>query len=140
MLGLDVMQPGNPSGFYVITDDKPQYFWKVIDSVVVRSGGRSLYTKYAVPKIIMYGVAYLFLLIGKITGKPSRITPFTVTSMTMDRYFNIEDAEKDLKYKPLKSFDPGWEETLQWFHKYPEYIKVRAENALVGKPPNQTKI
>jgi nucleoside-diphosphate-sugar epimerase len=101
--------------FYLITDGPPQRFWHVIDSAVKRFGGTSLYDKWSVPLWILYPIAYLLQGLGYIFGTNFRINPFNVTMLTIDRYFNIVDAERDLKYTPVKTFEKGWEETLKWF-------------------------
>ena len=48
---------------------------------------------------------------------PTRIklNPFTVTVLTMHRWFDISAAERDLKYKPVKAYEDGWTETMAWF-------------------------
>ena len=40
------------------------------------------------------------------------------------RYFNIDNARRDLKYEPLVKFDDGWAHTISWFKEnwLPDYI------------------
>ena len=44
---------------------------------------------------------------------------------TMHRWFNIDAAERDLKYKPIVPFAKGWAITIAWFKTnwLPEYKK-----------------
>jgi len=141
IIALDALEPGNPAlgQFYLVTDDKPQKLWNIIDQAVVRTGGISLFSKFAVPLPVMYAVAYVGQLVAWFTGIKFRITPFNVTMLTIDRYFNIEDAKRDLKYEPVKTFEQGWEETLQWFQAHPEFVTMCAQSTVQGKAPDAKK-
>ena len=44
-----------------------------------------------------------------------KLNPFAVKMLVIDRYFNIKNAENDLSYTPIISFENGWKETIQWF-------------------------
>lgn len=127
--GLDALQPGNPclGKFYLVCDDGSQSLWKMLDRAVVRNGGVSLFTKFRVPTPIMYTVAYTMQFIGRLTGLKFRLIPFTVNMMTIDRYFNVNDAKRDFGYKPLKTFEEGYEETLQWFQDKQEFVEKCAK-------------
>lgn len=70
----------------------------------------SLFSRFKVPTALLYSIAY----IGKIFGN-FRLTPFTVTMMTIDRWFDITNAEVDLKYKPVVERDVAWAQTIQWY-------------------------
>jgi nucleoside-diphosphate-sugar epimerase len=141
ILALDALEPSSPAlgQFYIVTDDKPQNLWEILDRAVVRAGGTSVYDKFRVPSPIMYAVAYVAQFLGWFTGIKFRITPFNVTMLTIDRFFNIEDAKRDLKYTPLKTFDQGWEETLQWFQANPDFTTICAQSSLQGKAPDVKK-
>jgi nucleoside-diphosphate-sugar epimerase len=81
----------------------------------------------------MYGIAYTAQFVGKLLGTQFRISPFNVSMLSIDRYFDISDAKRDLKYKPLKTFEQGWEETMQWFQDKQEFIKVCHDNTIPKK-------
>ena len=112
--------------FYLVTDGKPVKMWDVFDRIVVRQGQKSVYQKFKVPLFVCYAVAYLGSFVSYFTGWRFKLTPFNVTMLTIDRWFDISDAERDLKYKPLKTFDQGWEETMQWFDKNTAFWKACA--------------
>jgi hypothetical protein len=38
--------------------------------------------------------------------------------LVIDRYFNIEAAERDLKYSPVIPLDHGWPQTIAWFKEH----------------------
>mmetsp|Transcript_6179 Transcript_6179/g.18292 ORF Transcript_6179/g.18292 Transcript_6179/m.18292 type:complete len:96 (+) Transcript_6179:1-288(+) len=78
-------------------------------------GFPSLTTKFHLPVWLLYGVAYICQFLTVLTGKKFKLTPFTVKMMTIHRYFSLENATKDLQYKPLKTFDEAWPETIEWF-------------------------
>jgi len=132
---LDQLFPGSPilGNYYIVTDEEVQNFWKVMDQLVVYQGATSLYKKFRVPSFIMYTIAYVGQMITWFTGSKFRITPFNVTMLTIDRYFNIDEAVRDLKYKPLKKFDAGWNETLLWFSKNRDFARMCAQSSIQGK-------
>jgi nucleoside-diphosphate-sugar epimerase len=141
ILALDALYPESPAlgRYYLITDEEPQLLWHILDRAVVRFGGVSLYDKLKVPTPVMYALAYVSKVVSFFTGWASVITPFNVTMLTIDRYFNIDEAKRDLKYKPLKSFDQGWEETLQWFKSNPEFSTICAQSTVRGQLPQANK-
>lgn len=63
-------------------------------------------------------IAYLCLWFTMLTGIKLKLTPFTVTMMTMHRWFNCDAAVKDLGYKPIKSFREEWPVTIAWFREH----------------------
>jgi len=138
---LGALEPGNSAlgRFYIVTDDEPQKLWDILDQAIVRTGGASLTRKFAVPLPVIYAVAYVGQILGWFTGMKFRITPFTVKMLVIDRYFNIEDAKRDLNYKPIKTFEQGWEETLQWFQARPDFISMCAQSTVLGKAPDSKK-
>jgi nucleoside-diphosphate-sugar epimerase len=36
----------------------------------------------------------------------------------MHRYFDIQNARRDLKYSPVVEFREGWGQTVQWFREH----------------------
>lgn len=143
ILGLEGMKENREEilgNFYLITDGQPIYLWKVLDELVVSAGGASLYSKSRVPSWLLYGIAYICQAVGWVVGKKFRLNPFNVTMMTIDRFFNIEDSTKDLKYKPVKKFEQGWMETLDWFKIHKEFATMCAEKSVQGKAPTPNKV
>lgn len=130
--GADALYVGSPAlaKYYVCTDDEPQYVWGVINEAVVAMGFTDLETKFHLPIWLLYAVAYVCDLLTYLTGKQFKLKPFTVKMMIIHRYFNIDNARRDLKYTPLISFKDGWAETIDWFkvNWLPQYTKMGAKD------------
>jgi len=89
-------------------------------------GFTSLFSKMKLPTWLMMTLAYIVVFIGKIwsniTGTPEHIVnyklklnPFAVKMLVIDREFNIKNAQNDLHYTPLITFEQGWLQTIKWF-------------------------
>jgi nucleoside-diphosphate-sugar epimerase len=130
ILGYEALHEGSPAlgKFYVVTDGPAIQFWKVLDQAVVAMGFTSLWSKFKLPAWLMMGLAYIVLFVGNlyaaVSGTPKHIVnfhlklnPFAVKMLLIHRYFNISGAERDLKYKPLITFEQGWADTITWFQK-----------------------
>mmetsp|Transcript_21934 Transcript_21934/g.62240 ORF Transcript_21934/g.62240 Transcript_21934/m.62240 type:complete len:377 (+) Transcript_21934:74-1204(+) len=130
--GADALYKDSPAlaTYYVVTDDEPQYFWKILNQAVVAMGFTDLYTKFHLPLWLLYGVAYICSFLTLLTGKQFKLKPFTVKMLVIHRYFDISNAKRDLKYEPLITFDKGWQDTIEWFkvHWLPTWSKQ-------GSPP-----
>ncbi|VEU37363.1 unnamed protein product [Pseudo-nitzschia multistriata] len=128
LCGADALYKNSPAlaKFYVITDDEPQYFWKILNQAVIAMGFADLFSKFHLPVWLLYSVAYICDFVSFLTGKQFKLKPFTVKMLIIHRYFNIKNAKRDLLYKPLISFEKGWPETIEWFkiNWLPEYQKV----------------
>jgi nucleoside-diphosphate-sugar epimerase len=131
LCGADALYKDGPAlgKYYVVTDDDPQYFWQVINTAIVAMGFTDLNDKFHLPVWLLYGVAYFCNFLTMMTGRQFKLKPFTVKMLIIDRYFNIKNAKRDLKYKPLKTFSEGWPETIEWFkvHWLPQYEKMGAK-------------
>ena len=125
--GADALYKGSSAlaTYYVVTDDEPQDFWRILNQAIVAMGFTDLYTKFHLPLWLLYGVAYICSFLTLITGKQFKLKPFTVTMLVIHRFFDISNAKRDLKYEPLISFDKGWADTIEWFkvHWLPTFIK-----------------
>jgi nucleoside-diphosphate-sugar epimerase len=115
--GADALYKGSSAlaTYYVVTDEGPQYFWRVLNKAVVAMGFMDLFSKFHLPVWLLYGVAYICSFVTLLTGKHFKLKPFTVKMLVIHRYFDISNAKRDLKYEPLISFDEGWEQTIEWF-------------------------
>lgn len=131
LCGADALYKDSPAlaKFYVITDDGPQYFWKIINQAIVAMGFVDIETKIHLPVWLLFAVAYFCNFLTLLTGKQFKLKPFTVNMLIIHRYFNIDNAKRDLQYKPLISFADGWPETIEWFkvNWLPEYQEVGAK-------------
>jgi nucleoside-diphosphate-sugar epimerase len=117
LCGADALYPGSPAlaQFYIVTDDKPQLFWKMINQAIIEMGFTDLYSKFHVPVVLLYALAYLANYIGYIINKKFKLNPFNVRMLTMHRYFSIERARRDLHYEPLVVFEDAFPATILWF-------------------------
>mmetsp|Transcript_17647 Transcript_17647/g.42327 ORF Transcript_17647/g.42327 Transcript_17647/m.42327 type:complete len:249 (+) Transcript_17647:567-1313(+) len=129
ILGYDALYPGSAAlgQFYIATDGGSELFWHVLDQAVVRMGYTPLRNKLKLPTGLMMVAAYICNLIGYVTGRKMKLTPFAVRMLVIDRWFNIDAAKKDLGYKPLISFEHGWQETIEWFADNKEWWIAKAE-------------
>lgn len=115
--GAEALYAKSPAlgSYYVVTDDEPQYIWKILNNAIVAMGFTDLTTKWHLPVYFLYVVAYVGSILTKLSGKHFKLTPFNVKMMTMNRYFDITNGRRDLKYEPVVTFDKGWRETVEWF-------------------------
>lgn len=122
MLAEKAMVPGATAlgRYYVITDDKHVNLWRFIDSAVMYCGYPSLFEKARLPTSLLYGIAHVGRLFGSV-----KLTPYTVTMLTIDRYFDISNARRDLSYEPLISHEQAWQKTLAWFKQRPELYTTK---------------
>ncbi|RYH31972.1 NAD-dependent epimerase/dehydratase family protein [archaeon] len=138
ILGAEALYPNSPAlgKYYVVTDGPGILFWKVLDDAIVAMGFVSIWNKMKLPTGLMIFVAYLCVVFGNLysmlTGVPShkvnyylKLNPFAVRMLVIDRYFNIANAKRDLKYEPLLTFEEGWAQTVSWFKQnwLPKYNK-----------------
>lgn len=117
ILGLDSLYIGSPSlgRFYIITDNEPQYLWKILDQGSQTLGYGSIWSKMFIPAWFMFIITYILGTITMITGTQFRLSTFAVLMLIIDRYFNIDKSIEDLKYEPIYTFEEGWSSTLEWF-------------------------
>ena len=114
---------------YFVTDDNAYNFWDAVDQALLllqkvraKAAGIkenevkaiSLREKFAVPKWLLLILSYFALVYVKITGNFVRLIPFSVRMTTINRYFCIGKIKRELGYKPLKSFEEGWSEVVQY--------------------------
>ena len=78
-------------------------------------GFASIRAKCHLPRGIMMAIGYVCDWVGWATVARIKLNSFGVRMLTMHRWFNIEAAEKDLKYTPVIGFEQGWQETIDWF-------------------------
>jgi nucleoside-diphosphate-sugar epimerase len=142
ILGYPALYPGSPAlgKFYIVTDgrthDDPRgccEFWRSLDEAIVYMGFTSIWSKFKLPYYFIMPLAYLCSVIGWILGINIKLNPFTVTVLTMHRWFDISAAENDLKYKPVIHYKQGWAETLAWFKaNWLPYYQQGGNNRLAG--------
>ncbi len=122
ILGFLSLVAGSPSlgKYYVVTDGGKCKLWRLLDSAVTAMGSASLFSRAHLPVALLYCVSY----VGKLAN--ARLTPFVVTMLTIDRYFDISNAEKDLGYTPLVQHDVAWQKTLEWFKNHRAWWQEKA--------------
>mmetsp|Transcript_32553 Transcript_32553/g.100756 ORF Transcript_32553/g.100756 Transcript_32553/m.100756 type:complete len:419 (+) Transcript_32553:377-1633(+) len=108
--------------FYITTDgsthpDGEQYliFWKELDRAIVGMGFTSIWQKMHLPIWFLMPIAYLCRMFEILLSTTIKLNPFNVRVLVMHRWFDIANAERDLKFKPIIPYEDGWTETIQWF-------------------------
>jgi len=124
ILGEKALYKGSPAlgKFYIITDGDTHthpegyaLFWEEIDKAIVGVGFPSLWDKFKLPLWLMMFLAHICDFVSYCTGATIKLNPFAVKMLTMHRWFNIENAERDLGYQPIIPFEKGWADTIVWF-------------------------
>lgn len=110
--------------FYIVTDGKTHpepgeycVFWKEVDKAVVALGFKSLNDKFHLPFWFLYTIALCAEGLGWLIGTTFKLNVFNVFVLTMNRWFKIDNAEKDLDFEPIIPFTEGWADTIAWFRK-----------------------
>lgn len=133
--------------FYMITDGKLHphtegyvYFWDILDEMIIKLGFDSIKKKTALPYWFLMPLATLLHFGMTMVGSVSKLSPFTVTMLTMHRWFKIDAAEEDLGYQPLVSFEDGWKDTEDWFRTnwLPEYKTRKTSSHIFSKAATST--
>eukprot|EP00755_Sulcionema_specki_P004500 Sspe_Gene.30222::Locus_14864_Transcript_1_1_Confidence_1.000_Length_1320::g.30222::m.30222 len=124
ILGERALYPGSQAlgKFYIATDGDSHpcpkgyaIFWDEMERAVTSLGMPSIKEKVHLPVLPMMIIAYLCSMVGYILGIKMKLTPFTVRMLTINRWFDISNAQRDLGYYPIVPFKEGWEETIEWF-------------------------
>ena len=70
------------------------------------------------------------LILSKL-GKPESLISFVTDRLGHDRRYAIDSsfAQRELKWKPLRSFEEGLEETIQWYIDHPSWWQPLLERA-----------
>lgn len=88
---------------------------RVIDNAYEALGYPSLFSRAKLPVWFIMPVAACVEALGGLLGKKWKLNTFAVKMMVIHRWFDIADAERDLKYKPVVEFEQGWAQTVEWF-------------------------
>jgi nucleoside-diphosphate-sugar epimerase len=116
--------------FYVATDGNTHpngkeyaVFWKELDKAVTGVGAVPLSQKMHLPFWLLYIIGLACEFFTWCTGITTKLNIFTVFVLTMNRWFNIKNIERDMEYKPIVGFEKGWADTITWFVQnwVPEY-------------------
>ncbi|EGC34899.1 3beta-hydroxysteroid dehydrogenase [Dictyostelium purpureum] len=133
ILAAEHMTPeSNVSGnIYFITNDEPIPFWDMPIYAYEAFGYEK--PKIKIPFTLMYGIAWVIeiivLLLSPFVKIHPTITVFRMVYTNATRYFNIEKAKRDLKYKPIVPLKEGMKRTKEWFlENYPQYINKSIDN------------
>ncbi|KAL3764722.1 hypothetical protein ACHAWU_001552 [Discostella pseudostelligera] len=143
------LYPDSPAlgKFYIVTDghthpNGEQYliFWKILDEAVIAMGFTSLWSKMKLPTLLLMFLAIICDFIGKLLGITVKLNKFNVTVLTMHRWFDIQNAEKDLGFQPIIGFREGWDETKEWFKENWLPKQARSANVIGIASSTQQKI
>jgi nucleoside-diphosphate-sugar epimerase len=148
ILGYEALYPGSPalSKFFVITDGPGVTFWKALDEAIVAMGFVSIWSKLKLPTWLMMFLAHLCVVLGNLfsllSGVPPhrvnyalKLNPFAVKMLVIDRFFDISNARRELRYEPVVSFEQGWAQTIAWFqqHWLPDYLQSTGQQTAKAK-------
>jgi len=138
ILGHAALRDGSPAlgNFYLVTDGPPQNFWHTLDRAITRSGGASLQDKTKVPRFVLFAIAYVLKAVTALTGVQFRLNPFNVRMLTIDRYFDVSDAVRDLGYAPIVDFERAWDRTVNWFSLHEPFWRACAAATSQGNAPS----
>lgn len=110
---IQASERGIPGEIYLIASERSMDL-NELRRLVMQAWGRKAPYPY-IPVWLMYGLAWCFEIISKITGNPPLATRKNIASTVWDRKFSIEKAKKELGYYPQISFEEGIFETVNWF-------------------------
>jgi len=137
IIGERKLHTGSPvlGKFYIVTDGDPQLFWQVVDNAVQAIGYDSLYNKLKLPKWFIMPIAHICDVISTLTNHKLKLGAFSARMLIIHRWFNIDNAKRDLDYEPVISFEEGWAQTVDWFKTVwlPQYgtpVEAKATNRL----------
>ena len=138
----EIENPKSPAlgKFYIITDTQPVILWDILNDAGMQLGFSDLKAKFHLPLALLYFIAYICSAYTRLTGKKTKLTPFTVRMMTIHRYFSPDLSRQDLKYEPLYTFDEAWTITKDWFQSdwLPKYYQETGRAVPdTGKPDKQ---
>ena len=148
ILGCCALYPGSPAlgKFYIVTDGETHthaegyaLFYEALEEAVVGMGFPSLYAKLHVPYWLIMLLAYFCALLEAVLGVRLKLNPFSVRMLTMHRWFTIDNAVRDLKYKPILSFKEEWPATIQWFRENWLPVFLKSHQGLSGLYANTQK-
>lgn len=107
--------------FYVVSDGNAEYFWKAIDDGCIKIGLGVIGNKQHIGKKLGLLLGHVAQFISKLTGVKTKLSPFAVRMLVNNRFFSIKEAQKDLGYEPIGSFEENWAES--WSKVYKNLIK-----------------
>ena len=124
MLAESALAPGSPvlGRSYIVTDDAPCNFWKTANNAIVALYGQeaSIFTRYSVPAWLIMSVAKICDAAAWLLARPPfKLNSFAVKMLLINRYFDIEDAKRDLGYAPVVPPKEAWSRTIEWWRKNP---------------------
>ena len=135
--------------FYIVTDgtthpNGEQYliFWKILDEAIIAMNFTSLWSQIKLPKWLLFGLAGICEVLGKIFNTTFKLNYFNVLVLTMHRWFDIAAAEADLDFTPIIDFREGWNDTIVWFRQnwLPNFHKTGSLIGLSSKTQEKIDI
>ncbi len=99
---------------YFITDDEPIVLWDWINNLLFKLGLEPVKKKigYKTARVIGSISEFIYKLFH-LPGEP-KMTRFVADQLATSHYFNIDNAKKELGYKPIVSSEVGLERLLAW--------------------------
>ncbi len=99
---------------YFISQGEPVNLWDWIDELFAAMDIDRVRSSLSFP--VAYRLGGVLEAVYKLTGskKEPRMTRFLAEQLAKSHYFSIENAQKDLGYKPIISTTEGLRRTVQW--------------------------
>lgn len=135
--------------FYIVTDGATHpdargcaNLWATLDDAVVAMGFASIAAKAHLPLWLLWPLAFICEALSRATGRAMKLNIFNVWVLTVNRWFRIDAAARDLGYAPVIGFGEGWPDTLAWFreHWLPTYRRPSWASVFGLARGTQTKI
>lgn len=132
ILGYEALYRTSPAlgKYYVCTDGGNVNLWTFLDEAIVSQGLPSIRSKMHLPVWLLFAVAWVLGIVGRIMGTKFRLSRFNVIMLTIDRWFDITNAQRDLGYQPIVPHKEAWATTLEWFRARPDWWRAKAAGSL----------
>lgn len=116
ILALEGIMEGQAAGkVYFISDGKPVNLWLWIDEVLKRLNLPKIKRKISLKNAYFLGFFMEGLYKGLFLKNEPRMTRFLATQLGKSHYFNIQKAENELGYRPIKDVENGFAEMIAQF-------------------------
>lgn len=104
---------GRAGATYLVASDRSPSLDELRGWIMEGWGEKAAYPY--VPVWFMYAAAWVFEVVGSMTGRAPMATRRNIANTVFDREFSIEAARRDLGFEPSVDLRDGVVETVRWF-------------------------